>query len=152
MKASGKSVALAVAGGVLAVGVLAAPATAHNAPVLAADTATVTTHTRGDGTQPPAELGDPAEWGVVKFTVGSTGGFKPQTVLDIGGGTWSYGKILNGDGQNCYSNYYHPKVMHGSTAKVSKQSQKAVEFAGKWAKASVTAGAALVCETYYAKY
>ncbi|MGW0544867.1 lactococcin 972 family bacteriocin [Streptomyces griseoincarnatus] len=152
MKASGRLVASAVAGGVMAVGAFAAPAAAHNSPVLSADTVTVTTHTRGDGTQPPAELGDPAEWGVVTITAGSTGGITPQTVLDIGGGTWSYGKILNGDGQNCYSNYYHPTVMHGSTAKVLQQTQKSVEGAGKWAKASVTSGALHVCETYYAKY
>ncbi|MFC9951403.1 lactococcin 972 family bacteriocin [Streptomyces prasinus] len=152
MKVSGRSIAFAVAGGFLAAGTLAAPATAHNAPVLASDTVTVETHTRGDGTQPPAELGDPTEWGVVKITEGSTGDFTAQTVLDIGGGTWSYGKNLISDGQFCYSNYYHPTVDHGSTVKVSKWTNKSAAAKGRWSYADITAGAAYVCETYYAKY
>ncbi|MFI8092660.1 lactococcin 972 family bacteriocin [Streptomyces sp. NPDC086080] len=75
-------------------------------------------HTRGDGTQPPAELGDPAEWGVATIT-DATGDFTAQTVLNIGGGKWSYGKNYTTDGQYCYSNYYHPSVMHGSTVKLA---------------------------------
>jgi hypothetical protein len=57
MKVSGRSVALAVAGAALATGVLAAPATADGSQV--GTVGTVTVHSRGDGTQPPAELGNP---------------------------------------------------------------------------------------------
>jgi hypothetical protein len=152
MKASGRSIAFSIAGGFLAAGTLAGPATADSAQVPAAGAVTVTAHTRGDGTQPPAVLGDPKEWGVVEFTAGSTGGIRPKTVLDIGGGTWSYGKDLTTDGQYCYSNYYHPKVMHGSTVELAGGSNKAVEAKGKWSYANMTAGAAYTCKTYYAKY
>lgn len=152
MKTFGRSAAFAVTAGILAVGALSAPAAAHNAPVLASDTVTVETHTRGDGTQPPAHLGNPTEWGVVTITEGSAGDFTPLTVLEIGGGTWSYGKNLTTDGQYCYSNYYHPTVQHGSTVKLAGSTNKAVAVAGKWSYANLTAGAAYTCETYYAKY
>jgi hypothetical protein len=152
MKASGRSIAFAIAGGFLAAGTLAGPATADSAQVPAAGAVTVTAHTRGDGTQPPAALGDPKEWGVVEFTAGSTGGIRPKTVLEIGGGTWSYGKDLTTDGQYCYSNYYHPKVIHGSTVQLAGGENKAVAGKGKWSYANMTAGAAYTCKTYYAKY
>lgn len=173
MKTFGRSAAFAVTAGLLAVGVLSAPAAAHNAPVLASDTVTIETHTRGDGTQPPAHLGNPTEWGVVTITEGSTGDFTPLTVLEIGGGTWSYGKNLTTDGpagggdpgpgggdpkkppqtgQYCYSNYYHPTVQHGSTVKLAGATNKAVAGVGKWSYANLTAGAIHTCETYYAKY
>ncbi|MFJ4928534.1 lactococcin 972 family bacteriocin [Streptomyces sp. NPDC088736] len=152
MKISGKSIAIAVAGGFLAAGALAAPATAVSAGIPAADGVTVTTHHRGDGTQPPAALGDPKEWGVLEFTTGSTGEFTPMTVLDIGGGTWSYGKNLTTDGQYCYSNYYHPTVKHGSTVQVSSWEDKQIVAKGLTSFASITAGAAYTCKTYYSKY
>lgn len=152
MKVSGRSVAFTIASGLLAAGALAAPATADSTRVLAAGTVTVTIHTQGDGTQPPAALGDPKEWGVAEFTTGTTGGITPQTVLQIGGGTWSYGKELTTDGQYCYSNYYHATVVHGSTVQVGAGEDKAVAGLGQWSYANLTAGAAYTCKTYYAKY
>ncbi|MBD9733330.1 lactococcin 972 family bacteriocin [Streptomyces sp. H28] len=152
MKVSGRSVALVVAGGFLAISAFAAPANAGSVRVLSAGSVTITTHYKGDGTQPPAELGDPKEWGVVEFRPGSHGAITPKTILNIGGGKWSYGKNLTTDGQYCYSNYYHPKVQHGSTVKVSKWTNKAVASKGKWSYANITAGAAYTCETFYAKY
>ncbi|AWW43211.1 lactococcin 972 family bacteriocin [Streptomyces cadmiisoli] len=152
MKVSGRSMAFALAGGLLAAGVLAVPATANGTQVPAVGTVTVTTHIQGDGTQPPAALGDPKEWGVVEFTADSTGGVTPMTVLDIGGGTWSYGKNLTTDGQYCYSNYYHPTVKHGSTVQVASWEDKQIVAKGLWSYANITAGAAYTCKTYYAKY
>lgn len=67
MKISGRSAVFAIAGAVIVAVGLAAPATA-DAPATTGDSgATVTTHHRGDGTQPPAGLGNPSEWGVVTF-------------------------------------------------------------------------------------
>ncbi|MFJ4271386.1 lactococcin 972 family bacteriocin [Streptomyces coelicoflavus] len=151
MKVSGKSIALAAAGGVLAFGALTAPAAADSAQVLPAGV-TVTTHTQGDGTQPPAALGNPKEWGVVEITASSTGGIKPMTVLNIGGGTWSYGNNVEFTNQTCYSNYYHPTVKHGSTVQVSRWEVKDVVSKGQWSYASKTTGSAYTCKTYYSKY
>ncbi|MFE7811059.1 lactococcin 972 family bacteriocin [Streptomyces sp. NPDC057433] len=86
------------------------------------------------------------------ITEGSTGEFTPLTVLEIGGGTWSYGKNLTTDGQYCYSNYYHSSVKHGSTVILAGVMDRKVVNAGKWSYANRTAGAAYTCETYYAKY
>lgn len=88
----------------------------------------------------------------MEITAGSTGGFKPMTVLNIGGGTWSYGKDVNFNTQNCYSNYYHPTVTHGSTVQVYNWEDKQVVDEGVWSYANITAGAAYTCKTYYAKY
>ncbi|MFG3662588.1 lactococcin 972 family bacteriocin [Streptomyces sp. NPDC047706] len=88
----------------------------------------------------------------MEFTAGSEGGVTPMTVLDIGGGTWSYGKNLTTDGQYCYSNYYHPTVKHGSTVQVSSYEDKSVVEKGLWSYANITHGAAYTCKTYYSKY
>ncbi|MFC9842209.1 lactococcin 972 family bacteriocin [Streptomyces sp. NPDC060223] len=150
MKVSGRSIALAVAGAALATGVLAAPATADGSQVSAVGT---TTHIRGDGTQPPAELGNPTEWGVVELTMNdSAGSISPMTIVEIGGGTWSYGWYLTADGKYCYSNYYHHDVMHGSTAELGGSSIKHVVVAGEYSNAHLTGGAGYTCNAYYAKY
>ena len=57
MKASGRSIAFAIAGGFLAAGTLASPATADSAQEPTAGAVTVTAHTRGDGTSRLAPRG-----------------------------------------------------------------------------------------------
>jgi hypothetical protein len=85
MKLFGRSIALAFAGAALATGILATPATADSTQIGA--TSALTVHTRGDGTQPPAELGNPKEWGVVKLTMdASAGSVTPKTIVEVGGG------------------------------------------------------------------
>lgn len=156
MKVSGRTVALAVAGAALAAGTFATPATAAAHKVSSAGSggvAGVTVHTRGDGTQPPAELGNPKEWGVVKLTMtASTGLVSPKTIVDAGGGKWSYGWYATTDGKYCYSNYYHGDVWHGSTVKIAGGSYKSVVAPGDYSNAHMTAGMAYTCYTYYAKY
>ncbi|MGC5236324.1 lactococcin 972 family bacteriocin [Streptomyces albogriseolus] len=69
----------------------------------------------------------------------------------MGGGKWSYGKELTTSGQYCYSNYYHPSVVHGSTV-ILVNPVKAVAGPGKWSYANSTGGAMHTCQTFYAKY
>ncbi|MEU6513679.1 lactococcin 972 family bacteriocin [Streptomyces sp. NPDC046978] len=153
MKVSGRSIALAVAGAALAAGVLAAPATADASQANVGTSAAITVHTRGDGTQPPAELGNPKEWGVVELKMDdSAGSVRPMTIIEVGGGTWSYGWNAVTGGKYCYSNYYHGSVQHGSTVKIAGDSLKSVVVAGETSNAHLTRGAAYTCETYYAKY
>ncbi|WP_405501745.1 lactococcin 972 family bacteriocin [Streptomyces niveus] len=148
MKISGRSVVFAVASAALTVGTLAAPAAADGSV-----RSNVVVHTAGDGTQPPAELGNPKEWGVVTLTLDDlAGSVTPKIIVEAGGGTWSYGWEARNDRKYCYSNYYHRTVNHGSTVKIAGGSVKAVAFPGETSNANRSAGFAYTCETYYAKY
>ncbi|MFJ8384742.1 lactococcin 972 family bacteriocin [Streptomyces sp. NPDC094438] len=130
---------------------LATPATADSAQL--DGSAVITVHHRGDGTQPPAELGDPTEWGVITFAVNNSAGrMKPMTIEYPGGGEWSYGSEARDDHKYCYSNYWHPDVQHGSTAKLGGNSNKAVAFPGQVSNANVTGKLWEDCSAYYAKY
>ncbi|MFF0227561.1 lactococcin 972 family bacteriocin [Streptomyces sp. NPDC004629] len=152
MKISGRSVIFAVAGAALAAGGLATPATADGAQLGASDTIIV--HHRGDGTQPPPELGDPEEWGEVTFTMddSSAGSVTPKVIVEVGGGTWSYGWYLTTGGKYCYSNYYHHDVRHGSTVKIAGDTAKDIVGPNDYSNANLTRGAAFTCSTYYSKY
>ncbi|MFE1337161.1 lactococcin 972 family bacteriocin [Streptomyces sp. NPDC058733] len=157
MKVSVRSIALGAAGAALVAGVLAAPANASSGQVAGAPhrggVPGVTVHVRGDGTQPPAELGNPKEWGVVKFTTdGSAGSRSARTIVEAGGGKWSFGWYATTDGKYCYSNYYHYTVIHSSTVKIAGGTRKDVEGPDIYTNAHLTAGMAYTCETYYAKY
>ncbi|MGJ5754991.1 lactococcin 972-like bacteriocin [Streptomyces puniciscabiei] len=151
MKVFGRCMAFAFAGAGLAAGVLTTPATA-DADQTRTLSATVTIHTRGDGTQPPAELGNPKEWGVVKLTMDdSAGSITPKTIVEVGGGKWSFGWNAVTDGKDCYSNYYHPKVGHSSTAKIAGGSDYDWSRANQTSSAHVTGGGAYTCYAYWSK-
>lgn len=154
MRISTRSVVFAVAGGVLATGVVASPAAADSASGAPhRGGVAITVHTRGDGTQPPAELGNPKEWGVVKLAAGGPGGSRSaRTIVNAGGGKWSFGWYATTGGKYCYSNYYHYDVVHSSTVKIAGGSRKDVEGPDIYTNAHLTAGMAYTCETYYAKY
>ncbi|MES9520069.1 lactococcin 972 family bacteriocin [Streptomyces capoamus] len=109
----------------------------------------VTLHKRGDGAKPPAELGNPSKWGaaVIKMDVAASA---PKACVGASGGKWCYGYDVTTDGKYCYSNYYHAKEMHRSTAKIAGGSVTAGAYAGETSYAHRTAGAAYTCYTYYA--
>lgn len=152
MKVSGRSVALTVAGAALATLGLAAPATAADSKVGAVAVSNITIHTRGDGAKPPAVLGNPAEWGVVELTIDdSAGRVTPKVVIDVGGGTWSYGSYATPNGQYCYSNYLHPKENHSATVRMAGDEDWSRQGPGDVAQAHLTRGAAYTCKTYYSK-
>ncbi|MFJ7585872.1 lactococcin 972 family bacteriocin [Streptomyces sp. NPDC097617] len=137
---------------------LATPATADASATASVSGATVTVHHRGDGTQPPAELGNPSEWGVVTFkTDASTSSFSAQAQACISpptGGTWCYGwyprEVSPGViHKYCYSNYYQGTRGHSSTVKLAGDTRRVWAAAGGTTNANLTAGLAYTCSTYY---
>ncbi|WP_406008388.1 lactococcin 972 family bacteriocin [Streptomyces sp. NBC_00637] len=98
--------------------------------------------------QPPKELGNVKEWGMVEIKVEPTSLVSPATSKDVGGGTWTYGTEVVTGGKRCYSYYFHGSKLHNATAKIGNGSHKVGEVAGKTAKASRTAGAAYTCYAY----
>ncbi|MFC4517244.1 lactococcin 972 family bacteriocin [Streptomyces ehimensis] len=154
----GRPVILAIAGAAIAAVGLAAPATA-DAPATGAATSgtTVTVHHRGDGSQPPAELGNPSEWGVATFRMdaSATSVRPPEAcVSPSSGGTWCYGwyttevspGVFN---KYCYSNYWHKTMGHASTVKMAGSTRRDHAWAGEESNANLTAGLAYTCSTYY---
>ncbi|MGR3936785.1 lactococcin 972 family bacteriocin [Streptomyces sp. BRA346] len=149
----------------LAVGSLATPAAADspqaatvtaNGTVVAAngsEIGQVTIHKRGDGTEPPAELGNPSEWGVVKIKMdASADSVRPmsEACVNASGGNWCYGWYTTTGGKYCYSNYYHRTKDHKSSVKIAGTlySSGWVD-AGDTSNANATAGLAYTCYTYY---
>ncbi|MBT2404790.1 MULTISPECIES: lactococcin 972 family bacteriocin [unclassified Streptomyces] len=149
MKRFSRFAIFAAASTALISGVAATPAAANEAGI----SSTVSVHTRGDGTQPPAFLGDPEEWGVVQLTIDSSArSMAPTVIVPAGGGTWSYGYQERNGLKYCYSNYYHRDVEHSSTVKMANKTMKDIEPAGEYTNANLTAGFAYKCETFYAKH
>jgi hypothetical protein len=126
-----------------------APATAG----AAASGATVTLHHRGDGAQPPAELGNSSEWGVVTFKMdASADSVSPlsEACVNASGGKWCYGWYTTGVGSKyCYSNYLHQTKWHSSTVKIADLWMRATAAPGDASNAHHTAGLAYTCSTYY---
>ncbi|MBZ9644665.1 lactococcin 972 family bacteriocin [Streptomyces sp. PSKA30] len=107
----------------------------------------VTHHKRGDGTKPPAELGNPSEWGVAALKVDdSAGSVTPLGCIGASGGTWCYGNELTTDGKYCYSNYYHGSKSHKSSVKIAGTTFSSGWVAkGNTSYANWTAGTAYTC-------
>lgn len=75
-------------------------------------------HERGDGVNPPAELGDPSEWGVVKLEINDSPALvQGNTCENVTHGKWCYGYDLVSAGKKCYSNYI-ADVSHKTTVRV----------------------------------
>ncbi|MDX3574395.1 lactococcin 972 family bacteriocin [Streptomyces sp. ID05-47C] len=130
MKVIGRSIAIMAAGAAMATGILASPASAA-AP------------------QPPKELGNVSEWGMVAIEVDPSSDVTAQTTDDVGGGTWTYGTEITTAGKRCYSYYFHGSKDHKATAKIAGSSYTDTALAGTSAKASKTAGTAYTCYTYW---
>ncbi|MFF1412811.1 hypothetical protein ACFVX6_24065 [Streptomyces sp. NPDC058289] len=110
-------------------------------------------HKRGDGVKPPAELGNPSEWGVVKIEIPKAG----VSVRPLGGscqqvshGQWCYGWEFSGSKKQCYSNYM-ANVQHMSSVRVVN-----IDYASGWVRAGLTSnarsdtiGQAYTCYSYY---
>ncbi|MFJ3876728.1 lactococcin 972 family bacteriocin [Streptomyces sp. NPDC090077] len=158
MKTVGRSAAFAITSAALAALSLTTPAAADAPATASSFGASVTVHHRGDGTQPPAELGNPSEWGVVTFRMdAATASFGPQSQACISpssGGTWCYGwsarevspGVVN---KYCYSNYLHGSKGHSSTVKLAGDTRRAWAPAGGTSNANLTAGLAYTCSSYY---
>lgn len=77
----------------------------------------------------------------------------PLTVKEVGGGTWDYGSSIRLNGKKaCWSYYYHPSVLHGSTASMSDLSDAEVADAGGTSYAYVTKYTTATCYAYWRTY
>ncbi|MGW4300452.1 lactococcin 972 family bacteriocin [Streptomyces sp. NPDC004646] len=149
MKKFGKAILFGISGAALAVSGFATPASAHGSqsslipgkPVI---------HTRGDGVKPPAELGNPSEWGVVRLEIkDSAVQPKGNTCENVTHGKWCYGYDLVSAGKKCYSNYI-ADVKHKSTVRVQNVDHSSGWVAkGATSYANSTQGAAWTCFAYY---
>ncbi|WP_329460876.1 lactococcin 972 family bacteriocin [Streptomyces sp. NBC_01431] len=160
MKITFRSVVVAIAGATLAAVGFAAPATADGSQVSASDAAstpgvTVTIHHRGDGTQPPAELGNPSEWGVAKIEIKASAHSSllgaGNTCQNVAHGQWCYGwdPITPIGMKRCYSNYL-ADVSHKTTVRVQNEDYSSGWVsAGSVSYASVDVGTAYTCYAYY---
>jgi hypothetical protein len=156
----GRSISLGLAAVALAVGSLTTPAAAVGSQAetfdeKGSDKVQVATHTRGDGTKPPAELGNPSEWGVVTMKMDtSSPRLMSEACVDVAsGGTWCYGwytTTVDGIPQKyCYSNYLHYSKDHASTVKLAGGTDRDTAGPGDVSQANLTAGYAYTCKAYY---
>lgn len=102
------------------------------------------------------ELGDPEEWGVATIEMDDST-IKPLVEACTNppsGGKWCYGWYLTGSTATqkyCYSNYYHGTKTHKSSVTIANGSVSSGWVAkGDYSNANRTAGAAYMCNTYYA--
>ncbi|WP_405831661.1 hypothetical protein [Streptomyces sp. NBC_01176] len=130
MKRFGKSILFGISGAALAVSSFSTPAAAYG-PQSGTGTDTVgevsdglipgqpVMHERGDGVNPPKELGDPSEWGVVKLEINDSiaAQLRGNTCENVTHGKWRYGYDVVSGGKKCYSNYI-ADVTHKSTVRV----------------------------------
>ncbi|MGW2406032.1 lactococcin 972 family bacteriocin [Streptomyces sp. NPDC001739] len=158
----GRSIAVGFAAVALAVGGSATSAAANdsraatvtaNGAIVAADGAQIgqiTIHKRGDGTQPPAELGNPSEWGVIEVPASAARTLGSTCLDHVSGGKWCYGTELVTSGKRCFSNYLHNSKTHASAVKMAGVWDKSGPTSKtKVARSWYTAGAGYTCNTYY---
>ncbi|MFD9651121.1 lactococcin 972 family bacteriocin [Streptomyces mirabilis] len=164
MKRFGKSILFGISGAALAVSSFVTPAAAYGPQSGTGTGDTVVEasgglipgqpviHKRGDGVKPPAELGNPSEWGVVKLEIkGSAVQAKGNTCENVTHGKWCYGSesASGGTGKKCYSNYI-ADVTHKSTVRVINIDHSSGWVAkGQTSYANHTQGAAYTCYAYY---
>ncbi|MFD7001311.1 lactococcin 972 family bacteriocin [Streptomyces mirabilis] len=164
MKRFGKSILFGISGAALAVSSFATPAAAYGPQSGTGTGDTVVEaigglipgqpviHKRGDGVKPPAELGNPSEWGVVKLEINDSAvQAKGNTCENVTHGKWCYGSesASGGTGKKCYSNYI-ADVTHKSTVRVINIDHSSGWVAkGQTSYANHTQGAAYTCYAYY---
>jgi hypothetical protein len=162
VKRLAKSILFSISGAALVVSSLATPAAAYgpqsgtgtgNSAVEAGDDlipGQPAIHKRGEGVNPPAELGSPSEWGVVKLEINDSAfQLKGNTCQNVTHGIWCYGYDLVSAGKKCYSNY-SADVKHKSTVRVRNVDHSSGWVAkGKTSYANSTQGAAWTCYAYY---
>ncbi|MET8132249.1 lactococcin 972 family bacteriocin [Streptomyces sp. NPDC005251] len=162
VKEFGKLILFGISGAALAVSSFATPAAAYGPQGGTGTGDTVVeagdglipgqpiTHKRGDGVNPPAELGDPSEWGVVKLEINeSAAQLRGNTCENVTHGKWCYGDDLVSDGKKCYSNYI-ADVKHKTTVRVRNIDHSSGWVAkGETSYANTINGAAYTCYAYY---
>jgi len=84
--------------------------------------------------------------GVVELS-SDTPVISPNTVKNVGGGTWNYGR----SGGHCWSHYVHPAKRHSATAIRGSTNRKIYASAGTWANSDVYGGGG-TCYAYWNTY
>jgi len=101
----------------------------------------------------PAAPHHVAQWGMAVIDIDPTSSSVARhTIVNTGGGTWSFGYEYTTSGKRCYSNYYHGKKRHSSTVKMANGTYKDYAVARDYSNAHRTAGAAFTCSAYWATY
>ncbi|MCQ4044660.1 lactococcin 972 family bacteriocin [Streptantibioticus rubrisoli] len=74
-------------------------------------------------------------------------------VINVGGGTWSYGSGTDSSGWKlCYSDYENPSSSHSATAVLGNANDKEYANAGSWANANVDGNWGSTCHAYWSNY
>ncbi|MFJ2782963.1 MULTISPECIES: lactococcin 972 family bacteriocin [unclassified Streptomyces] len=127
MKITGRIVAVGAAAVSLTAGALASPASASGGPT-----------------------GQAREWGMVTIEVDPSSTMSTQTIVEVGGGTWSYGTYMTSDGyKRCYSNYYHFTKKHQSSIVFAGDYVVHVVEANQTSNASKIAGHIYNCSAFW---
>jgi lactococcin 972 family bacteriocin len=104
-----------------------------------------------DLTQETAEISsDPdatEEGGSIEIPPSETFDAAKATVVNVGGGTWNYGRI----GNHCWSHYVHPVKRHSATAIRGPINRKVYANAGTWANSDIFNGSG-TCYAYWNTY
>jgi lactococcin 972 family bacteriocin len=75
---------------------------------------------------------------------------RPNTVKNVGGGTWNYGRSSG----HCWSHYVHPARKHSATAVLGPTNRKRYASAGTWANSDIYGGLTntSTCYAYWNTY
>jgi hypothetical protein len=84
--------------------------------------------------------------GVVELS-SDTPALGPDTVRNVGGGTWNFGHNLG----HCWSHYVHPARRHSATAVCGPVNPKVYANAGTWANSDVN-NCFQTCSVYWNTY
>jgi lactococcin 972 family bacteriocin len=98
----------------------------------------------------PAISSDPdavESGGSVEIPSSQTFDVSPATVVNVGGGTWNYGR----SGGHCWSHYVHPAKRHSATAIKGSTNRKIYASAGTWANSDIYGGSG-TCYAYWNTY
>ena len=86
--------------------------------------------------------------GSVEIPLSKAFDISPATVVNVGGGTWNYGR----SGNHCWSHYVHPTKRHSATAIMGPDNNKVYRNAGTWANADVVRITISTCSAYWNTY
>jgi hypothetical protein len=85
--------------------------------------------------------------------VTTNGTVTPQTVKNVGGGTWNYGTGSGCGAYKCaWSHYVHPSLYHSATSICGSANVKRYNTAGNWANADTSCGWAQSTAAYWNTY
>lgn len=77
-------------------------------------------------------------------------GISPDTSVDVGGGTWNYGSSYSFPfSKKCWSNYFHPTLLHSGTAIIGSTNITQFGAPEEWADATAYGPLNEECQAYW---